>query len=340
MRAIDVTQPGGPEQLALKDMPTPQPGPDEVLIRVRAVGINRADLLQRQGHYPPPAGASQILGLEVSGEIESLGPVSSSSSSASSNNHVWKVGDRVCALLAGGGYAEYAVAPAGSCLKVPDTLSLVDAAALPEAVFTVWANLFSQAPGQATAARVNAGERLLVQGGTSGIGSMALQIAHARGIRAAATAGSADKCAKCLEFGAEYAVDYHGNWAEELQAWAPEGFDGILDMVAGPYFEQHLKLLAQNGRLTHIATAQGSTVSLDLRTVMLKRLVITGSHLRSRSNDQKRALRDEIESQVWPLVADGRVRPIVHQRYPLAEAQEAHRSMEQGGHIGKLLLLP
>jgi NADPH2:quinone reductase len=340
MRAITVTQPGGPEQLSLTQLETPRPGPGELLIRVQAAGINRADLLQRQGHYPPPPGASPLLGLEVSGEVVSVGPEVAESSSTSENIDSFRPGDRVCALLAGGGYAEYAVASTGSCLPVPEAISLVDAAALPEAIFTVWANLFSQAPGQATAAFVRAGERLLVQGGTSGIGSMALQMARARGIVCLATAGSPEKCAKCLEFGAEFAADYHQDWAAQIRAWSREGVDCILDMVAGPYFAQHLDLLAPAGRLSHIATAQGASVELDLRTVMKKRLVITGSHLRSRSAAAKRQLRDEIAREIWPLVTSGSIHPVVHQRYPLAEAAEAHRSMEQGGHIGKLLLLP
>ncbi len=330
MRAITFDQPGGPEQLTITELPTPQPGPGEILIRVHAAGLNRADLLQRKGHYPPPPGASPLLGLEVSGEIAGLCPGAVDS---------WQVGDRVCALLPGGGYAEYAVADAGSCLPVAPGLDLVDAAALPEAVFTVWANLFATAPGQATAARVQAGERLLVQGGTSGIGSVALQIATARGIHCAATAGSADKCARCLEFGAEFATDYRGAWAAAIRSWAPDGMDCILDMVAGPYFAEHLALLAPGGRLAHIATAQGSEVSLDLRTVMQKRLVITGSTLRSRSPMQKRALRDEIAREVWPLLTTGQLRPIVHASFPLEEAAAAHRAMEDGGHTGKLLLL-
>ncbi len=329
MQAITIASPGGPEQLQLTELPTPQPGKGEVLIRVAGAGLNRADLLQRQGHYPPPAGASPLPGLEVSGTVESVG-----------QGTQWKPGDRICALLAGGGYAEYALAPAGSCLPVPADLPLADAAALPEAVFTVWANLFSEAPGQSTAARVTAGERLLVQGGTSGIGSIALQLARARGIHAAATAGSAARCRQCLEFGAEYAANYNENWAEQLRTWAPDGFDSILDMIAGPYFEQHLALLRMGGRLTHIATSQGAEVTLDLRKVMQKRLVLTGSTLRSRSAAEKQALRDEIAREAWPLLATGALRPVIHARYPLADAAAAHRDMERGGHTGKILLLP
>ncbi len=335
MRAITIQQPGGPEQLALSEVAEPVAGPGEVLIRVHAAGVNRADLLQRQGHYPPPPGASPLLGLEVSGEIVSVGPAAD----PNDTRKAWQPGDLVCALLAGGGYAEYAVAPIGSCLPVPATVSPIDAAALPEAVFTVWANLFSAAPGQAAAARVYAGERLLVQGGTSGIGSMALQMAHARGIHAAATAGSAAKCAGCLALGAEMAADYHGDWAAAIRQWAPQGVDSILDMIAGPYFPQHVELLGKGGRLVQIATSRGSTVECDLRMVMQKRLVLTGSTLRNRPVEEKRALRNEIESEIWPLVTAGSIRPVVHSRFPLAEAAAAHRAMEEGGHTGKILLV-
>ena len=331
MRAISIASPGEPEQLVLVDLPEPTPGPGEVLIRVRAAGLNRADLLQRQGHYPPPPGASALPGMEVAGEIAAVG---------GGDLDGWKVGDPVCALLPGGGYAEYAVASGGCCLPVPGCIPLADAAALPEAVFTVWANLFASAPGQATAARVHAGERLLIQGGASGIGSMAIQIAHARGIRVAATAGSETRSVRCRELGAELAVDYHEDWAEAVCAWAaPAGLDAVLDMVAGPYFAQHLALLGEEGRLAHIATAQGAEVQLDIRQMMRRRLVITGSTLRSRSPEQKRALRDQIAGEVWPFFAEQRLHPVVDARFPLAEAAAAHQAMERGGHFGKLLLL-
>jgi NADPH2:quinone reductase len=330
MHAISILQPGGPEQLSLVDLPTPTLKPGEVLIQVAAAGLNRADLLQRQGHYPPPPGASPLPGLEVSGVITALG---------SGAEHDWTVGDQICALLPGGGYAEYAVADAGACLPVPPSLDLIDAAALPEAVFTVWANLFSSASGQETAARMVAGERLLVQGGTSGVGSMALQIASARGLRIATTAGSEDKCRAARALGAELAVDYHSDWAAAVQQWAaPDGIDGILDMVAGPYFAQHVDLLGTRGRLAQIATSHGSEVAVDLRKVMQKRLVLTGSTLRSRPAAAKRALRDELARELWPLVTGRRIHPVVHARFPLAEAAEAHRALEAGGHIGKLLL--
>lgn len=332
MRAISIQKPGGPGELALVTLPTPEPGPAQVLIKVTAAGLNRADLLQRKGHYPPPPGASLLPGMEVSGIIEAVGP-------GQRDGDDWKPGSRVCALLPGGGYAEYAVADAGSCLLVPESVPLADAAGLPEAVFTVWANLFAQAPGQHTSARVVAGERLLVQGGTSGIGSMALQMAKARGVRAAATAGSAEKCMTCLHLGAEFAANYREDWREQIQGWAPGGVDCVLDMVAGPYFAEHLALLAKGGRLTHIATSQGSEVALDLRLVMQKRLTITGSTLRGRSPEEKRALRDEIEREVWPRVVSGQIHPVIHGRFPLEEAATAHATMELGGHSGKILLI-
>lgn len=331
MRAIVISQPGGPGQLTLAELPNPQPGPGQVLIRVLAAGLNHADLLQRAGHYPPPLGASPLPGLEVSGSIAAVGP---------DDEDGWKVGDHVCALLPGGGYAEYALASGGSCLPTPENLPISDAAALPEAVFTVWANLFATVPGQTAAAHVQQGERLLVQGGGSGIGTMAIQIAAARGIHVAATAGSEARCARCRELGAELAVDHHGDWAGSIRDWAaPTGVDAILDMIAGPYFAHHLELLGEGGRLAHIATAKGNEVTLDLHRMMQKRLVVTGSTLRRRRPEQKRALRDEIARELWPLFSQGLLQPVISARFPLAEAEEAHRAMERGGHFGKLLLL-
>jgi NADPH:quinone reductase-like Zn-dependent oxidoreductase len=276
-----------------------------VLIRVVAAGVNRADLLQRQGHYPPPAGASETLGLEVAGEIVARGPGAEAR---------WKTGDRVCALVLGGGYAEYCVAHSGCCLPVPASMALEAAASLPEAVFTVWANLFDPR-------RLFAGDRFLMQGGTSGIGTMAIQAARAFGATVAATAGSAGKCRFLLELGS-----------------GGEGVDAILDMVGGDYFAKHLKLLAKDGRLVHIATAHGSEVNLDLRTVMAKRLVITGSTLRSRPVAEKTRLRDGLEEGLWPLVREGNVRPVVDQVFTLEAAAKAHERMESSLHIGKIVL--
>lgn len=324
MRAIHIDRPGGPEVLRITEIEKPHPGPGEVLIRVAAAGLNRADLLQREGHYPPPPGASPILGMEVSGHIAEVG------------SHVdarWKVGDAVCALLPGGGYAEYAVASAGCCLPVPENISLIDAAALPEAVFTVWANLFATS-------YLHAGDLFLVQGGTSGIGTMAIQMAKVFGARVATTAGSAEKCSFCLLLGAEQAFNYREeDWQVNAFEWSQrKGIDVILDMVGGDYFPKHMKLLATRGRLVHIATAHGAEVNLDLRTVMLKRLVITGSTLRSRSVEEKTALRNQIEEKVWPHFNDGTLKPVVHKVFPFEKAAEAHRDMQAGGHIGKLLL--
>jgi NADPH2:quinone reductase len=324
MRAISIKEFGGPEQLTLIEVPLPTPGERELLIRVHAAGLNRADLVQREGHYPPPAGASPLPGMEVSGEVVGLG--------ASLEQSHWRVGDRVCALITGGGYAEYVVAAEECCLPIPENITTEDAAALPEAVFTVWANLFR------FPVSVRAGETLLIQGGTSGIGSTALQLARARGIRAAATAGSASKCARCLEFGAEFAVDYHEDWTSALREWAPAGLNAILDIVGGPYFAEHVSLLAPRGRLTNIAFPQGSQVSLDLRQLMVKRLVVTGSTMRARPVAEKGELRDEIEGEVWPLLLTGQLRPIIEARLPLEQAAEAHRLMESGTHVGKVLL--
>jgi putative PIG3 family NAD(P)H quinone oxidoreductase len=332
MRFVNVTGPGGPEVLTLAIGPVPEPGRNEVLIRVKAAGINRADLLQRKGHYPPPPGASPIVGMEVSGEIVKLGPECSGR---------WSVGDPVCALLGGGGYAEYCVAPAGQCLPIPQGVSVLEAAALPEATVTVWANLFEPR-------RLHAGDLFLVHGGSSGIGSMAIQIAYCFGARVAATAGSEEKCRYVLGLGAEKAVNYRtGDWAAELLAWSkpqlgPEprrgGIDVILDMVGGDYFAKHMDLLAPQGRLVHIAFLAGSQVTVDLRAVIRKRLLITGSTLRDRTVEEKSVLISAVEQALWPLFGSGRLHPNVSQIFPLSEAAEAHRRMEEGSHMGKLLL--
>ena len=324
MHFIDITQHGGPEMLRRAEGPVPQPGPGEVLLRVKAAGVNRADLLQRAGHYPPPPGASPILGMEVSGHIAALGPAGETPR--------WRTGDAVCALLAGGGYAEYCVAPAGQCLSIPASVSLTEAASLPEAVVTVWANLFQPR-------RLWQGDLFLVQGGSSGIGAMAIQIAQSFGARVAATAGSAEKCEFALGLGAEKAVNYREDWAAELEAWSkPHGIDVILDMVGGDYFSKHLQLLAQGGRLVHIAFLGGSQVTVDLRAMLVKRLLITGSTLRSRSVQEKSSLVSEIEQHLWPLFAAGQLRPTVSRVFPLAQAAEAHRWVQAGSHLGKIVL--
>ncbi len=294
MRAIEIASPGGPEVLGIATFPVPKPRTGEVLIKTVAAGINRADLLQRQGHYPPPPGASPILGMEVSGHIAELGPGTRSR---------WEVGDAVCALLGGGGYAEFCTVPEGQCMSVPSGILIRDAAAIPEAVITVWANLFEPR-------RLFPGDLFLVQGGSSGIGTTAIQMARAFGARVSTTAGSDEKCAFCLRLGAEVAANYHGDWSSTLAGWAqPHGIDAILDMIGGDYFPRHISLLAAGGRLVHIATSHGSQVTVDLRPVMMKRLLITGSTLRPRPVEEKSALARSVEREVWPLFANGQIRP-------------------------------
>jgi NADPH2:quinone reductase len=328
MRCIEVAEPGGPEALRLVSRPVPHLGEGEVLVRVQAAGLNRADLLQRQGHYPPPPGASHILGMEVAGQIMALGAGTSSR---------WRVGDAVCALLAGGGYAEFCAVPEGQCMPVPAGISVHAAAAIPEAAITVWANLFDRR-------RLFAGDRFLVQGGSSGIGTMAIQIARAFDARVATTAGTDDKCRFCLSLGAEIAVNYKtteegADWATALARWAaPHGIDAILDMIGGDYFPKHIQLLAPGGRLMQIAFSHGSLVTVDLRTMMSKRLVVTGSTLRARTVEEKSALARSVEHKIWPLFASGQIRPVIDAFFPLERAADAHRLMESGRHIGKIVL--
>lgn len=331
MRYVGVEAPGGPEVLSLLERPTPQPRAGEALIRIAAIGVNHADLMQRRGQYPPPAGASPILGLEVSGHVAALGP--QTGSCAGSRAARWQVGQPVCALLAGGGYAEYCVAPVGQCLPVPERVQVADAAAIPEAAATVWANLFQPR-------RVHPGSLVLIQGGASGVGSMAIQIVRAVGARVAATAGSEEKCRLILDLGAEKAINYRtGDWAAEAAIWSkPHGIDVVLDMVGGDYLPRHIGLLATGGQLVHIATLRGSQTTLDLRLVMAKRLVVTGSTLRSRPVEEKAALLRSMEQEVWPLFSSGRVHPVIFTRLPFAQAAEAHRMMEAGSHKGKIVL--
>jgi NADPH2:quinone reductase len=295
-----------------------------VLVRTQAAGVNRADLLQRQGHYPPPPGASPILGMELSGTIAVVGAATTSR---------WQAGDEVCALLAGGGYAEYCAVPEGQCMAVPPGVSIRDAAAIPEAAITVWANLFQPR-------RLFPDNLFLVQGGSSGIGVMAIQMARAFGARVATTAGTDEKCSFCLGLGAEAAVNYRTqDWSAEVARWAhPHGVDAILDMIGGDYFPKHIELLATGGRLVHIATSHGSQVTADLRSIMLKRLLITGSTLRSRSVAEKSWLAQGVEQELWPLFASGHIRPVIDAAFPLEKATEAHRLMESGTHTGKIIL--
>jgi NADPH2:quinone reductase len=324
MRYVEIAEPGGPEVLRLTTGPVPRPGPGEVLVRVEAAGVNRADLLQRQGHYPPPPGASPILGMEVSGHIAQLG---------AGTTGRWRAGDPVCALLAGGGYADYCVAPEGQCMAVPAGTSLRDAAAIPEAAITVWANLFEPR-------RLFAGNLFLVQGGSSGIGTLAIQIARAFGARTATTAGTDEKCSLCRSLGAEIAINYRTqDWAAELARWSqPHGIDCILDMIGGDYFAKHVSLLATAGRLVHIAFSHGSQVTIDLRTMMVKRLLITGSTLRPRTVAEKSSLARAAEQELWPLFTNGQLRPVVDRVFPLGQAADAHRLMESGQHTGKIVL--
>jgi putative PIG3 family NAD(P)H quinone oxidoreductase len=324
MRYVGLAAPGGPEALTLATGPVPRPAAGEVLIRVAAAGVNRPDILQRTGNYPPPPGASPLLGLEVSGTIAALGPGVTE----------WREGDPVCALVAGGGYAEYCVAPAPQCLPVPRGLSLISAAGLPETFFTVWSNVFDRG-------RLAAGESFLVHGGSSGIGTTAIQLARAFGARVFATAGSPEKCAVCVELGAERAIDYR---QEDFTAIIKEmtqgrGVDVILDMVGGPYVEKNLRALAIEGRLVQIAFLQGSKVTLDLAHVMMRRQTITGSTLRPRPVADKAAIANRLREEVWPLIEAGKVRPVIDRTFPLAEAAAAHRLMESSRHIGKILLV-
>ena len=324
MRAVEITQPGGPEMLSPTTRPVPVPAAGEVLIKVAVAGVNRPDVIQRQGLYPPPPGASDLPGLEVSGTIAALGPDVTG----------WQVGDKVCALLGGGGYAEYATAPAGQVLPVPDGLDMVQAAALPETVFTVWTNVVERAG-------LTAGEGFLVHGGTSGIGTIAIQVAKALGATVFATAGGADKVAACRDLGADHAIDYKTQdfVAVVKEATGKRGVDVVLDMVGGDYLPRNIDCLAVDGRHVTIAFLRGPKVELNLAPVMLKRLTLTGSTLRARSTAQKAALAAAVKDKVWPLVAAGKVRPVIAATFPLEGAADAHRLMESSTHIGKIMLV-
>ena len=324
MRAIEIRNPGGPEELVITDLPTPLPGVGEVLIKVTAAGINRPDVMQREGKYPPPPGASDILGLEVAGIITELGEGVTGC----------RIGDRVCALVAGGGYAEFCVASASSCLPLPTGVSMIEAAAMPETFFTVWTNVFER--GQLVK-----GERLLVHGGASGIGTTAIQMAAAFGATVFTTAGSAEKCAACERLGAIRAINYHEeDFVDVIKALTDNaGVNVVLDMVGGSYTPRNLNLLAKEGRLVQIAILGGPKTEINWIPVMLRRLTLTGSTLRSRPIAVKAAIAKALQAKVWPLVDSGKIRPVIHATFPLEEAAEAHRVMEEGHHIGKLVLL-
>jgi putative PIG3 family NAD(P)H quinone oxidoreductase len=305
------------------ERPKPVPADGEVLIKVAAAGVNRPDVFQRLGRYPPPPGASDIPGLEVAGTIEQLGP----------QVRDWRVGDEVCALVAGGGYAEYCAAPAPQCLPAPRGLDLVAAAAIPETFFTVWTNVFARGRLQAT-------ESLLVHGGSSGIGTTAIQLAKAFGAKVIVTAGSPEKCQACLDLGADRAVNYRSeDFVEACQeTTGGKGVDVILDMVAGSYTERNIVAAAQEGRIVQIAVLGGATVTLNISRLMMKRLTLTGSTLRPRSRAFKGLLATSLETKVWPLLAAGKVQVVLDSTFPLLKAADAHRRMEAGEHIGKIVL--
>jgi len=323
MIAIEISRPGDPDVLVAVERPRPTPAADEVLIKVAAAGVNRPDVFQRRGRYPPPPGASDIPGLEVAGVVEEVG----------ADVHEFRIGDGVCALVAGGGYAEYCAAPAPQCLPVPRGLDYVAAAAMPETFFTVWTNVFERG-------RLQANEALLVHGGSSGIGTTAIQLARAHGSRVFATAGSAEKCAACEQLGAERAINYREDdfVAIVRRLTGDRGVDVVLDMVGGDYFARNIDALAIEGRLVEIATLQGAKAELNIQTIMQRRLTITGSTLRARPVAEKGAIARALRVRVWPLVESGAVKPIVHATFPLRQAAEAHRVMESSAHIGKLVL--
>ncbi len=323
MTAIEIRQFGGPDALVPGRRPVPTAGDGEVLIEVEAAGVNRPDILQRQGGYAPPPGTTDIPGLEVAGRIVALGRGVSG----------WRVGDAVCALVAGGGYAEYCTAPAAQCLAPPEGYDMVRAAALPETFFTVWTNVFDRA-------RLKSGETFMVHGGTSGIGTTAIQLAKAFGARVFSTAGGAAKCAACRRLGAELAINYRTEDFVDIVAKATEGrgVDVILDMVGGEYVTRNLKVLALEGRLVQIAFLKGSNVEINLLPLMVKRQTLTGSTLRPRSVAEKGAIAEALRAKVWPLLDSGRVAPVIHATLPLAKAADAHRLMESSAHVGKIML--
>lgn len=324
MKVAEIKQPGGPEVLTLATRPVPQPGPGEILIEVAAAGVNRPDVVQRSGHYPPPPGASDLPGLEAAGTVAALGEGVSR----------WKVGDAVTALLPGGGYAEYVVTPADHALPVPKGFSMVEAAGLCETFYTVWGNLFMRG-------RLRAGETVLIHGGTSGIGTTAIMLAVAKGATVFATAGSDDKCATCVKLGATRAINYRNEDFVQVvkDATGGKGVDVVLDIIGGDYIPRNLQALALEGRLVQIAFLGGTrSVTVDFGQIMMKRLTVTGSTLRPQSVPQKAKIAAELAEHVWPLLNAGTVRPLVDSVYPLGQAAEAHRRMESSVHVGKIIL--
>jgi putative PIG3 family NAD(P)H quinone oxidoreductase len=323
MIAIEIREPGGPDVLTPVERPRPSPGAGEVLIKVAAAGVNRPDVFQRRGRYPPPPGASDIPGLEVAGTIVEIGE----------GVDDWPTGAMVCALVGGGGYAEYCAAPAPQCLPAPRGLALSAAAAVPETFFTVWTNVFERG-------RLVAGESILIHGGTSGIGTTAIQLARARGAKVFATAGSAEKCAACERLGAHRAINYRDEdfAAAVKSATDNRGVDVVLDMVGGDYFARNVDVLATEGRLVEIATLSGAKAEINIQTMMQRRLTITGSTLRARPVAEKGAIAAAVRREVWPLLESGAVKPVVFKTFPLRQAADAHRLMESSAHIGKIVL--
>jgi len=321
MRAIEIAQPGGPDVLRIAELDVPRPSDGSVLVRVAAAGVNRPDVLQRLGKYPPPPGASPLPGLEISGTI------------VESRSSRWNTGDVVCALVAGGGYAEYCTAPAEQCLAIPQGVSVEHAAAIPETFFTVWTNLFDRG-------RLRHGETVLIHGGTSGIGTTAIQLAAAFGATAIATAGSDEKCDACRRLGATRAINYRTEdfVAAVADATHNSGVDVVLDIIGGEYAARNIECLRMNGRLVQIGLLGGARATVNLSPILQKRLTITGSTLRARSPQEKGAIARSLEEHVWPLFSAGRIRPIVSATYPLASAAEAHRAVEAGQVIGKVVL--
>jgi NADPH:quinone reductase len=324
MTAIEISTPGGPDVLKPKTMPTPKPTAGQILVKVAAAGVNRPDLMQRAGSYPPPPGHSILPGLEIAGEVAALG----------AGVTRWKLGDKVCALVNGGGYAEYCLAEEPVALPIPAGLDMVHAGAVPETFFTVWNNVFERG-------RLSAGEWFLVHGGTSGIGTTAIQLAKAFGAKVIATAGSAEKCKACLEIGADRAVNYR---SEDFVAVAREttggkGVDVTLDMVGGDYTERNIAAAAEEGRIVQIAVLGGADVKINIARVMMKRVTLTGSTLRPRSREAKAGFARALEAKVWPLLAAGKVRVVMDSTFPLAKAADAHRRLESGAHVGKVVLV-
>ncbi|RST32300.1 NAD(P)H-quinone oxidoreductase [Sphingomonas ginkgonis] len=323
MVAIDPAGPGGPDVLVAVERPVPTPGPGELLVRVAAAGVNRPDVLQRQGAYPPPAGAPSIPGLEIAGSVVSCGA-----------GVTMLPGTKVCALVGGGGYAQYCVAPAGTCLPVPSGLSLEEAAALPETLFTVWSNVFERA-------YASEGETILVHGGTSGIGTTAILLGKLFGLRVIVTCGGAEKCRRAEEIGADHAIDYKATdfVSEVKQLTEGRGVEIVLDMVGGDYLPRNMQCMADDGRHVSIAVQRGPRAEVPIVELMRRRLTLTGSTLRPRSLEFKSMVAEEIRQTVWPLVTEGRLKPVMDRSFPLAEAAAAHARMEAGDHVGKIVLI-